>query len=74
MLGVLKADAIYVPLHERWPQERCARILKDCRRMQSSPTRRTADRMLAALDGSAPRPALFRLETPASAHAPSAAG
>jgi amino acid adenylation domain-containing protein len=57
MLGSLKADAIYVPLHERWPRERWSAILADCQPTALVTDRQNAARVLEAWPGAhQPRP------------------
>ena len=48
MLGVLKADAVYVPIHERSPLGRYRPILDDCRPDAVIADRKTIDRVVAA--------------------------
>jgi len=50
MLGVLKADAIYVPIHEKSPADRCRTILGDCRPAAAIVDRGNARRILEALE------------------------
>jgi amino acid adenylation domain-containing protein len=49
MLGVLKADAIYVPIHEKAPPDRCRTILADCQPAAVVVDARTAGRVADAL-------------------------
>jgi len=69
MLGTLKADAIYVPIHERSPADRIRAILQDCTPDAIVVDRKTVDLALASLGAAGCPPALVLMgeppETPA---------
>jgi len=64
MLGVLKADAIYVPIHEKWPVPRCHTILQDCRPAAVIVDRNNINRLLEALPPDGDQPHIVVLDEP----------
>jgi D-alanine--poly(phosphoribitol) ligase subunit 1 len=61
MIGVLKADAVYVPIDGKTPEERMIRIINDCTPCAVICDEATFGRVNAALGGSRCRPAIFLL-------------
>jgi D-alanine--poly(phosphoribitol) ligase subunit 1 len=61
MLGVLKADAAYVPIHERSPIARCRAVLEDCRPDAVIADQHTLDLVLQAQGAVGPHSPLVLL-------------
>lgn len=75
VMGVLKADAVYVPIDPKSPPERWRRIVADCRPSALICNAKTARMLDAAISGSGPVPRRIVLEGGASSdEMPAASG